>query len=454
MSLTTTLSSALQGLFASTAGLQTANNNIANANTPGYTRELVTLASAAPNSDGSGGGVSVTGYQSVRDELLQRQILQQTQAQGGANAQLGTLQQVQTVFASSTSDIGSQMSTLFSSLSSLSTNPSSTSQRQAVLTAGGNLATAFNNASNAVTTLQTSLNSQVSDDISQINALTQQIAALNPQIAQKNATGQDSGTLQDQQDQLIASLSKLTDVAVTASNNGVTLSTGNGAPLVVGANSYTLGTTTGSDGMTHVLDQAGNDITSSLTAGDLGGTVQVRDQAIPQVLSQLDTLASQFANAFNAAQGSGYDATGATGTAFFTMPATTSGAAGAIRLALTSPSQVAASSDGTSGSNGNLASFAAVQSSKLPMGQTPTEAYASLVYTVGSLTSSANAQSTATTASLSQLNDQLSSVSGVSIDEESTNLIRFQQAYEAAAKVVSTVSTLFDVTMNMIDTSS
>jgi flagellar hook-associated protein 1 FlgK len=118
-------------------------------------------------------------------------------------------------------------------------------------------------------------------------------------------------------------------------------------------------------------------------------------------------------------------------------------------LALTSPTQVAASSDGTAGSNGNLANLSAVQTTPLSAGNTPADLYASLVYQVGSLTSNANAESTATAASLLQLNDQLSSVSGVSIDEETTNLITFQTAYEAAARVVSTLQGLFTTTLAM-----
>ncbi len=453
MNLNTALNTAVGSLLASSAGLQATNNNIANANTPGYSRESVVLTAASDYGTGVGQGVVLQGYQSLRDEVLQSQIQQQTQSQSGANAQLGTLQQVQTVFASSTSDIGSQMSTLFSSLSSLSTDPSNTSLRQAVLTAGSNLANSFNNASSSLTSLQTSLNSQVTQDVGQINQLTRQIAALNPQITEKTAAGQDPGALKDQQDQLVLNLSKLTDVAITRSDDGVTVTTGNGTPLVVGPNSYNLQTTTGSDGTTHVLDNSGNDVTSTIKGGDLGGTLQARDVALPSVLSQLDTLAEQVGTAFNAAQAGGYDATGAQGSKFFNLPTTATGAAATIRLALSDPKQVAASSEassGASGSNGNLAVFAAIQSSKLPSGQTPTDAYASLVYSVGSMTSTANATSIATTSTLQQLNDQRSSVSGVSIDEESTNLIRYQQAYEAAAKVVNTVTTLFSVTMNML----
>jgi flagellar hook-associated protein 1 FlgK len=389
------------------------------------------------------------GYQSVRDELVQTQIQQETQSQSGANAQLATLQQIQPTFTTSTQDIGTEMSAMFSSLSSLSTNPTSASAGQAVLTAGKNLATAFNTASNTLTSQQAGLNTQVTQDVSQINQLTQQIAALNPQIAELKATGQDGGTVQDQQNQLVLSLSALTSVAVTQTDNGETLSTGNGTPLVVGSQSFALQTTTGSNGMQQVLDQNGSNITASLTTGDLGGTVQMRDQTIPGLLNQLDTLANQFGSAINAAQAQGFNQDGTAGQNFFSVPSTVAGSAASISVALTDPTQIASSSDGTAGSNGNLANLSAVQTSALPAGQTPGDAYANLVYQVGTLTSNATAESGATTSSLLQLNDQLSSVSGVSIDEESTNLITFQTAYEAAARVVSTVQALFSVTLAM-----
>jgi flagellar hook-associated protein 1 FlgK len=248
---------------------------------------------------------------------------------------------------------------------------------------------------------------------------------------------------------LVLSLSALTSVAITQTPNGETITTGNGAALVVGLQSYALQTTPGSNGMQQVLDHNGTNITTSITTGDLGGTLQTRDTTIPALLNNLDTLANQFATAFNAAQAKGFDQNGAVGANFFTLPATVAGSAGAITMALTSPTQVAASSDGTVGSNGNLANLSAVQTTALPAGATPGNAYADLVYQVGSLTSNANAESTATTASLLQLNDQLSSVSGVSIDEEAANLITFQTAYQAAARVISTVQQMFSVTLAM-----
>lgn len=460
MSLNASLSIALESLNAASGALQATNNNIANANTPGYTREVPILEEALPTDLGNninvGDGVDLVRYQSVRDELLQTQVQQETQAQSGANAQLASLQQIQPVFTTSAQDIGTDMSAFFSSVSALSTNPSSASSRQAVLTAGQNLATAFNTASNTLTSQQSSLNTQVTQDVSQINQLTQQIAALNPPIAALRDQGQDGGTLEDQQNQLILSLSKLTNISVTQSNDGVTLSTGNGTALVVGNQSYNLQTAVGSNGMTQVLDQNGINITSSISSGDLGGTIQTRDTTIPNLLTQLDTLANQFGSAVNSAQASGYDENGNAGQDLFTFPPTVppavapvAGSASTITMAVTDPTLIAASSDGTAGSDGNLANLSAVQTTALPSGQTPGSAYASLVYQVGSLTANANAESTATTSSLVQLNDQINSVSGVSIDEESANLITYQQAYEAAARVVSTVQSLFSVVMAM-----
>lgn len=451
-SLSTSLLTAVQSLDAASGGLQVTNNNIANANTPGYSRQVAILQEATPTTDGSisvGNGVVLEGFQSVRDELVQMRIQQQTQANSGANAQLSSMQQIQPTFTTSTQDIGTEMSALFSSISSLSANPNSSAAGEAVLTAGKNLATAFNTASNTLTSQQSSLNSQVTQDVGQINQLTQQIAALNPQISELNATGQNGGTLLDQQNQLVLSLSALTNVAVTQTPNGVTLTTGNGTPLVMGAQSFTLQTATGSNGMTQVLDQNGSNITTSISSGDLGGTIQTRDQTIPGLLGQLDTLANQFGSAMNAAQAKGFDQSGNAGQNLFNVSSTVAGSAGDISMAITNPSQIAASSDGTSGSTGNLVNLIAVQTTALPAGQAPGNAYANLVYQVGSVTSNATAEAGATASSLLQLNDQLSSVSGVSIDQESANLITYQTAYQAAARVVSTVQALFTITLAM-----
>jgi flagellar hook-associated protein 1 FlgK len=441
---------ASQALNADQGAMDATSNNIANQNTPGYSREIAVLSEANPTSEGNvtyGGGVVLEQIQSVRDQILQLQISDQTQQQGNAQAQYSALQQVQSPFSSSTQGIGADFSAFFNSISQLSTNPTSTADRQAVLTAAQNLANDFHSTEQTLDSVQSGLNQSVAQNVTQINALTQQIAQLNVKVGEMQKLGKDPGTLGDQETQLIQQLSQLTNVNEIQTENGLTLTTGNGTPLVVAGQSFALQTTNGPSGTTDISSQ-GQDITSSLQGGELGGNLQVRDTVIPGLLNQLDTLASQFATSFNAAQASGYDLNGNAGQPLFSFTSG-AGAASSLTVAITDPNLIAASSDGTSGSNGNVANLLAVQSQALPSGDTPTNTYASLVSQTGNLTAQAQAEVTASTANVTQLNNQLGAESGVNLDEETTNLMNYQRAYEAAARVVTTVDQLTQSVLDM-----
>ena len=121
----------------------------------------------------------------------------------------------------------------------------------------------------------------------------------------------------------------------------------------------------------------------------------------------------------------------------------------ALKVNITDPSLIAASSDGTTGSNGNLANLSAVASQAVANGQTPIDFYSNIVFQVGSITSNTSAEVDSSNLILQQLQDQRGSVSGVSLDEEAANLIQYQTAYQAAARVVSTVNSLLDVAVNL-----
>jgi flagellar hook-associated protein 1 len=449
--LNTSLWMGVQALEATQGALDATSNNIANSNTPGYTREVAQFSANAENEVAgvvTGGGVTLDGVQSVRDELLNLQIQQQTSQQGSADAQSAILQQIQTSFSNTGDDLASALTAFSTSLQQLSASPSSATVQQGVLSAGQNLTKSFNATASALTSAQSQADQQVTQTVAQINSLTQQIAQLNVQLTPGVMATQNGGTIEDQRDQLVQQLSQLTSISISQSSDGEVITADNGSPLVMGNQSFTLQTTTGTDGFQHVLDASGNDITASLQGGQLGGALQARDQVLPGYLNSLNTFASQFATAFNSAQAMGYDSTGSAGQAFFSIPATN--AAAQIGVAITGGSQIATSSDGSAGSNGNVANLSAVFTNTLPSGQTPADAYANLVFQVGNDTSNANAQSTALGQSLLQLTNQQGSVSGVNLDEETTNLIRFQTAYEAAARIVSTIETLNSVTLNMI----
>jgi len=441
---------AAETLGADQGALDATANNIANQNTPGYSREIPVLSEADPTVAGNvtyGNGVTLQQIQSVRDQVLQIQIAEQNQQQGSAQAQYNSLQQVQSLFSDPTQGIGADFTAFFNSLSQLSTDPANMADRQAVLTAAQSLVSDFHSTEQNLDSIQSGLNQSVGQDVTQVNSLTQQIAKLNVQVGEMQKLGQDPGTLADQETELIQQLSQLTNVNQIQTENGLTLTTGNGTPLVVGGQSFALQTTSGSGGMTDISFE-GQDITSSLKGGQLGGNLQIRDTVIPGVLGQLDNLASQFAAGFNAAHASGYDLNGNAGQAFFS-DAAGAGAAGKLSVAISDPSLIAASSDGSAGSNGNVANLLAVQSQALPSGETPIDTYAGFVSSTGNLTSQAKAEVTASTASLNQLNNQLGSISGVNLDEETTNLLNYQRAYEAAARVVTTVDALTQSVLDM-----
>jgi flagellar hook-associated protein 1 len=204
---------------------------------------------------------------------------------------------------------------------------------------------------------------------------------------------------------------------------------------VIGSSAYQLQVTTAPDGTAHVLDGQGNDITGVLSGGTIGGAITARDITIPALSQQLDALASQFATAMNNAQTTGYDLNSNPATAMFTIPATGSAAAG-ITVALTSGSQIAASSDGSTGSSGNVKALLSVQSTDLPSGANPTDSYARLISNIGFAGSQVNSSLAANTSSLQQLTFQQESESAVSIDEETANLI-------------STINDIYATLMNM-----
>ena len=450
--LNASLATALSGLTAEQGALQATTNNVANVNTPGYSREVPVLVASDPilvDPLTLGTGVTLQTIESVRDPILESRIQQETQTQGQWSALASALAQTQVTFTGGTGDIGTAISSFFNSLNQLSTSPADLSLRQGVLTAADNLATAFNLASNNLTTQRSNLNGSVEQAAGQINQLTGQIAKLNGQIADLENVGQNAGTFLDQRTQLIDQLSALVDVSVIPTDNTLTLTTANGTPLVAGQQSFQLSTQPDSSGAQHIYAQ-GRDITSSLTSGQLGGLLQARDQQIPAIQTQLDTLAAGLANAVNGVQTAGYDLNGRLGANLFTPPpASGSGAAATLSVAITDPSKIAASSDGTVGNNGNADAMYALSTQPLIQGQSPTGYYSTVVFNVGNAAANANAEQSASGLVLQQLNDQRSSISGVSLDQEAANIMRFQQAYSASAQVISTINSMMQTVINM-----
>lgn len=453
-SLSGALSIALGALAANQGAVAVTSNNIANVNTAGYSREQVNLSESAPVMVGNllfGTGVSLGQTTSIRDNLLERRLDQENQSAAQLSAFLGPMNQVQALFNETAgSGLQTPLTAFFNSLTQLSANPSDSATRQGVITAGQNLASAVQQDSSNLQSLQSNTDLGVQQSVTQINQLTTQIASLNTQISGLEGIGQDPGQFQDQQTQLVQQLSGLIGISQTDAGNGsLTITTSGGESLVVGGQSFALSTQVNPNTTYHDVYAQGTDITSTITGGTLGGDIQVRDQEIPSILNQLDTFAYGLATAVNTQSTAGFDANGNAGVNFFVQPTSVTGAASSMAVAITDPNLVAASSDGTVGSNGNAQALANLQNQTIVNGQTPANYYSGMIFQIGNDVSQATSEQTAVGLVQQQLQDQQGAVSGVSLDQEAVNLIQYQGAYEAAANVVSVVNTLLYDTVNM-----
>ncbi len=452
-SLNAILAVATGALDADQGALNTTTDNVANANTPGYSRQVTNLVESVPLEIGNltlGTGVSIQGISGIRDAILQIRIQQETQQQGDLNSYVAAVQQAQVNFTSTTADIGSEISSFFASLAQLSTSPTSIPARQAVLSAAQSIATTFNQVADNLQQQRDSLDLNISQSVQQVNTLTSQIASVNTQISTLQNTGRDASAFIDQRDQLIGQLSGLIGVnQIQTEKGGITLTTGNGTPLVTGGQSFALATQTNVSGFQDIYAGT-NDITSQVTSGSLGGSITARDRTLPELLTNLDTLAAGLANELNTANEAGFDLNGTAGGAIFVPPAASgAGAAANLTVSITDPSLIAASSDGTAGSNGNVANLAAVATNTTISGQTPSDYYAGIVFNIGNDVSNSTAELSSSQLTLNQLQDQRGSISGVDLNEEAANIVQYQQAYDAAARIVTTISDLMQTVIQM-----
>jgi flagellar hook-associated protein 1 FlgK len=465
--LTALLNLSQNALEANQSAIDITSNNVANANTAGYTAEVATWKEGDTVSLGDGiqasTGASVTAV-SLRNLVLNQQVNIQTQLEASSSAESTALSDLQSIFGLTTTSttavsttIGTDMNTFFSSLSSLEASPSSSSARQAVLSAAGTLAEDFNTASSQITQQSNALNQQVLGNVSEINSLTSSIAKLNLQI-ESNSPTSDAGTLEDQRQEDLTQLSQYIGFNQTKTeNNGLTLTTATGQVLVSGGLSFALSTAS-VGGNLNVLTSDGQDITqvldgteSGITGGSLGGVLKARDTDLPTISTSLDSLAYAIGNAVNTVNEQGLDANGNAGTAIFKLPATSVGAASTISvLSTVTPNSIAAAGvgEGSSGSK-NATALSAIATDPLLNGQDSAEYYASLLTQLGDTVSSVSGENTTQQASLTQLTTQQSSYSSVSLDQEAANLTMYERSYDAAAKVFTIVDQLMASALNL-----
>ena len=443
-----------KSLAAQQAALQVTGNNIANVNTPGYHRQRAVLepTSPVPTLIGDlGTGVTVSQVISVRDQFLELRISQATQNVSMQDTMAAFLKQVGTTFDTEDSGIQEGLSRFFNSFTVLATDPASSPLRYGVLSAAQDVATSFRNTARQLIEIQSQANSAAEETVHHINELTARIGQLNTQITIAEAGGHEAATLRDERSSAIQELAASIDIHYYEAEDGtVNVSTAGGDSLVTAGFVSEVRTETQPPNGFIGAFVGTREITDSVRGGKLGGLLEVRDRLIPAYQQELDALAAQIIAQVNAAHAAGTDLqTPSTSPAanLFVPAASVAGAAAAFSVNPTVAADVryiAAGQSGSPGDNSNALAIAALAFQKTLAGGTQTfsESFAALQFEVGTDEQSATLQSGIGNAMLTQLENSRDSYSGVSLDEEATDLIRFQRAYQAAARYVSVIDQL------------
>lgn len=328
----------LSGLNAAMYELNTTQNNIANANTPGYTREQVMLNPVTTGSGVVGQGVDVVGVKRIYDQFLTTQLLQQQNQASYQNTYLASMTQINNLVSSTSTGVSTTLQNFFSATNSMANNPSSIPARQAVLSNAQSVVDSFQSASQTLSSIASGLAGQISGSVQKINTYATQIAALNSNIAAAVASnnGQQPNALLDQRDQLISQLNQQVGVTTQLQPDGtVSVFVGSGQALVIGNQAMSMQVTQDpvnpgqvnvsylNNGKTMPIQQ------SSLQGGSLGAYLAFQDQDLQSAQNQLGLVALGFATSINQQNQMGLDLNGALGANLLNAapPAVSAGAA-------------------------------------------------------------------------------------------------------------------------------
>jgi flagellar hook-associated protein 1 FlgK len=309
--------------------------------------------------------------------------------------------------------------------------------------------------------IQTDVNGEISQSVGEINQLTGQISALNEKIASVEVSGQNANDYRDMRGQLLQQLSGKIDVQYYEDNSGQLVITGAGSVnLVEGKISHDLSVSENSsnNGYYDVVYDTGSgttlNITNRISGGALAGLIGLRDTTIPGIKSDLDQLAYGIVTDINTQHQAGYGLDASTGNNLFGVLSSSQDAAMNMSVTLTDIKKLAASSsiDGLPGDNSNALSLVQLQDqSTMSSGQFSFNSfYNDLAQRVGATSQSASRNLDAQNFTVQQMDTMRESVSGVSLDEEMSNLLKYQRAFEASAKLITIADDLLKTVIGMV----
>lgn len=462
------LSIGITGINASQANLFTASHNITNANTPGFNRQQAVVSSRDPQFSGAGfygQGVGVDGVRRQYDQFLSQQVLNASMRKEEFSAYHALAGQVDNLLADESSGLSPALADFFRGVNDVASNPSSVPARQAMISLAESLASRFNSMNTRLNEIRNISEGQITSTVEQINVYAKEIASINKRIGEVQfaSTGAPPNDLFDQRDHLVAELNKLVKVNTFSDSSGnVNVFIGTGQSLVFGTSAATLTVAPSAAdplrGEVHMSAPGGVTIPmaeSMFGGGQLSGLLRARSETLDRVQDELGAIAIAVAGQFNALHVGGVDLNGNPGGNFFADIGAVSArhAAGMFAVAVSDPAAVAAASTTNPGigNNENALLLARLQTDKGMLGGTATfqSAYSQTVSFVGNKTREVQIGERAQAAQLEQATAVQQALSGVNLDEEAANLIRYQQAYQAAARVMSLAGTLFDEVLSI-----
>jgi len=446
------LTLASRALEAQHRGLNATGQNIANVNTPGYTRRVVDFASVPPpDANGAGRGVEATGIRAMRDRLLERRLEREVPAERREAAVAESLAVVEAALGQPGQAIDGRLTALFDAFASLAEDPQSPNARYEVKLQGQALATAFQDISSRLTSSADNANRQIRVAVEEVNDLAEQIAGINRTLV---SSGQGTFLdLQDKQTQLVRELAGLMDVSVLERpEGGLDISFGNGRPLVIGVTTYGLSAVPAAPSGYVAVTAGDANVGGEITAGRLGGLLQTRDVTLPYYQEQLDTLAFETVAQVNTLHAAGFDQGGAAAGDFFSFSAAPSGVAGAaaavqVDAAIAADVRlIAAGGTTAAGDNTTARALAALRDARVLESGTATlnDAWSQLVFRVGRDSQAAQQEQQTRAEIVAQVDDLRDQVSGISLDEEAMQMLKYQRAYEASARFFNVVSGTLD----------
>jgi len=457
------------------SALNVVQGNVSNASTPGYASQQANLT-AQPMDIAAGltGGVAYSGMQSSRDNYADSEVQRQLQTLGQYTAQAQGTSAVQSLFdVTGTSGVPAALSQLFQSFSAWSVSPGDSSSQQEVLSSANALASSVNQLSSSLASTSQQLDGQISSSVNQINALAAQIQQYN--IQRQTDPQPDPGADANLESNL-ESLSQLVNfTTLTQSDGTVTVLLGGSTPLVEGDQAFSISAQNSvtspptpanpqSPPSAHILDSQGNDITAELTGGQLGGTLDVRNQVLGSIVGDaqqagsLNQFAQGLADTVNQVLTSGTvsTATGAAnGSPLFKY--TSSDATLAAQTLEVNPSITAAQLapvDASGNSNGNANTLAALANQTTGKGSIDgmsyTDFFGQIASGIGQQAQTAQDNETAQQTVSAQAQTLRDSISGVSLDQQASILLQYQRGYQAVAQILTVLNTLAQSVLQII----